>query len=319
LTSEKARAEYLKLRRSFSPATGVTRRLAEHVSNIQYSDLPTPLVARAKVVVLEALGKMVSGARQDTSRKLLQYVRRLGGAPEATILYHGDKTHMGNAALANGAFGYGATASVVVPATLAVGEKMFANGHEVVTALLTGWETQERLAAATRTTPQERPLHPLSTFGPFGAAVAAAKLLRLDIDAMEDTLTCCTAQAAGTLQAQATGSESERLVPGFAASYGVLAALMAQQGISGARDILEGRAGFYMCIAGLHEDGTPKFDVDRITQAFGSTWRIEQVETRPMHETTDAFRSDADQAEIDPARQDDLFTILASLVRQRTE
>jgi 2-methylcitrate dehydratase PrpD len=298
------------------------------VANIQYGDLSPPLVARAKVVVLESLGKMVSGARQDTSRKLLQYVRRLGGAPEATILYHGDKTHMGNAALANGAFGYGATASVVVPATLAVGEKMFANGHEVVTALLTGWETQERLAAATLATTEERPLHPLSTFGPFGAAVAAAKLLRLDVNAMEDALTCCTAQAAGTLQAQATGSESERLVPGFAASYGVLAALMAQQGISGARDILEGRAGFYMCIAGLREDGTPKFDVDRITQAFGSTWRIEQGEPRSMEETIEAFRSDADQAEIDSARQDDviervntleeqddLFTILACLVQ----
>ena len=231
MTAEKARAEYRKLRRSFTPATGVTRSLAEHVATIQYGDLPAPLVARAKVVVLEALGKMVAGARHATSGKLLQYVRHLGGAPEATILYHGDKTHMGNAALANGAFGYGATASVVVPATLAVGETMFANGHEVVTALLTGWETQARLAAATRATPQERPLHPLSTFGPFGAAVATAKLLRLDVDAMEDTLTCCTAQAAGTLQARATGSESERLVPGFAASYGVLAARMAQQGI----------------------------------------------------------------------------------------
>jgi 2-methylcitrate dehydratase PrpD len=331
LTTEKARDEYRRLRRSFTPATGVTRTLAEHVTDIQYGDLPAPLVARAKIVVLEALGKMVSGARQDTSRKLLRYIRRLGGEPEATILYHGDKTHMGNAALANGAFGYGATASVVVPATLAVGEKMFANGHEVVTALITGWETQERLAAATLTTPQERPLHPLSTFGPFGAAVAAAKLLRLGVDAMEDTLTCCTAQAAGTLQAQAMGSESERLVPGFAASYGVMAARMAQQGISGARDILEGRAGFYMCIAGLREDGTPKYDLDAITHAFGSTWRIGQREPRPMDEIIAEFKSDAGQAEIAPARQDDviervntleeqddLFTILADLDRQRT-
>ena len=118
MTAEKARAEYRKLRRRFTPATGVTRSLAEHVANIQYGDLPASLVARAKVVVLEALGTMVAGARHATSRKLLQYVRRLGGVPEATILYHGDKTHMGNAALANGAFGYGATASVVVLALL---------------------------------------------------------------------------------------------------------------------------------------------------------------------------------------------------------
>jgi 2-methylcitrate dehydratase PrpD len=284
---------------------------------VEYGDIPLDLIRLIKLVVLEAAGHMVAGALRGSSRKVLRYVRRLGGSPDATCLYYGDRTNIHNAAFVNGAFGHGARESVVIPAALAVAEKELADGHEVLTAIAAGWEVALRLSAAAPSIPQQRPLNPISTFGPFGAAVAAGKLLRFSESYMENAVTCCPAQAAGTMQSTISGGESGRVVSGFASSYGLRAATMAQQGISGARDMLEGRRGFFMCIAGLNDDGTPRFDVDKVIDDFGDRWYIRTAaSTHSAEAVMLQFQRDAACAGLAQCTQDTVIDLVNRLETQ---
>jgi len=270
---------------NYVPEKDVTKKLAENIANVEYGDLPSSLVSNAKATLLNTIGQMISGASAKSSRKTINYIRAIGGKPAATCIYYGDRTNIFNAALANGAFCFGlelpnlsklvfSFGSSVIPAALAVAESEIANGHELITSIALGLEVTLRLAQAVPDLPSKRPLNPISTFGPFGAAVAAGKILRMDSFEIENALSCCPAQAAGTMQSSFTGGESARLIAGFAASYGLRAASMARRGISGARGMLEGKAGFLMCIAGLNNDGTPKFDVSKVNEGFGEKWNL---------------------------------------------
>jgi hypothetical protein len=310
-------ARYRALVRDYEPNTGVTRELAKRLVDVEYGDIPRDLIPLAKRAVLEAVGHMVAGALRESSRRVLRYVRRIGGSPDATCLYYGDRTNIHNAALVNGAFGHGARESVVLPAALAVAEREIADGHEVLTAFIVGWEVVLRLAAAAPSIPHQRPLDPIATFGPFGAAVAAGKLLRINASVMENAITCCPAQAAGTLQASVAGGESGRAVSGFASTYGLRATTMAQRGISGARDMLEGRRGFYMCIAGLNDDGSPRFHIDEILDGFGERWHIRSAaSTRSATDVTSTFRRDAAVAGLPLRAQDEVIDRVTRLEMQ---
>jgi 2-methylcitrate dehydratase PrpD len=128
-------------------------------------------------------------------------------------------------------------------------------------------------------------LDPVATFGPWGATAVAGQLLAFHGDDMENALSLSSGQAAASLQATQTGGEVTRLHPGFAAMYGLRAARLAQLGLSGAREILEGPMGFLMCVAGLKADETPNFDVARINEGFGDEWYIEGV-TLKQHPVT---------------------------------
>lgn len=274
---------------TFKPKSGVTSDLVKNVVGLEYGDIPRKIIDLAKAGILDALGCMLAGAIQESSQKALRFVRSQGGAPQCTIAYYGDRTTLYHAALANGAFCHGwefddatefgmSCESVIVPAALAVAQKEIREGHRLITAVVVGWETMCRLGAAATWVPVRRPLHPISTFGPFGAAVAAGKLLGFREFDMENAISLCTGQAAATLQATQTGGESARLHGGFAGSYGLRCAYMARQGLSGAREILEGNMGFFQCVCGLHDDDkTPRYDVDKVNEGFGEKWYMEGV------------------------------------------
>ena len=313
---ERARADYVYVRRRLPTDldSGVTLDLARNTHATQFSDVPRDALIPVKEAFLEVLGSMVSGALDESGLKVLRYVRGLGGNQESTVLYYGDRTNMCNAALANGAFAKRAYESAIVPAVLAVAEKTFADGREILAATVTGLETMLRLSkAASPTVPSERPLDPISTFGPFGAMVAAGKLLRLSVFDMENALTCCAAQAAGTLQSTETGSESRCLVPGFAASYGVKAASMARHGVSGARDTLEGKAGFFMCIAGVTMERKPKYDVKKVNGSFGTEWHVRDAITAGGEGREVKVRRQLASAGFSEARQQRVIDIVNNL------
>ena len=137
-----------------------------------------------------------------------------------------------------------------------------------------------RLAAATPNVPARRPLDPVSTFGSFGAAAVAGKLLGFDAFEMENAISLCTGQAAANLRLSSTGGEAARLHAGYAAMYGLRAACLARRGLSGAREMLEGPMGFFMCVAGLNDDDSPVFNVNAVNDGFGEKWIMEGVTFR---------------------------------------
>lgn len=133
---------------------------------------------------------------------------------------------------------------VVVPAAYAIAARRGIGGHEFLDAVLWGFEATCRVGSAVGTA-HYRIWHNTATCGPYGSAMAAARLNRLGPQATVDALGNAGSQSSGLWQFMETGAMTKHLHAGHAAAAGVLAADLAARGFSGPPAILEGEKGFF--------------------------------------------------------------------------
>lgn len=139
--------------------------------------------------------------------------------------------------------------SPTVAAALAVAQHLDASGSDLLRAVAVGYEIGDLLAEAIQPA-HYRYWHTTGTIGTIGAAAAAAEVMHLDAGAFTHALATATTMAAGLQQAFRSDAMSKPLHAGHAADAGVLAALIAAQGFTGATDAFEGPAGFVPATAG---------------------------------------------------------------------
>ncbi|MBW1962125.1 MAG: MmgE/PrpD family protein, partial [Deltaproteobacteria bacterium] len=157
----------------------------------------------------------------------------------------------------------------VVPAALAVAQKKGGvSGKEFITAVILAVDLVCRLAVSV---PVFRGWHVTSTFGIFGAALAAGLILKLPQDSLADALGIAYSQAAGTRQGRLEGSLTKRLQPALACQAGVLAALLAQRGITGPREWIEGSWGLARVYGDSHES-IKQQSIEKLHAALGKTF-----------------------------------------------
>ena len=117
-------------------------------------------------------------------------------------------------------------------------------GSALLIAMVAGYEVSLRLALAVN--PSHYKLwHTTGTVGSFGAAAAAACVLRLDPKQTAAAFGIAGTQAAGLWEVLPDAPQTKNLHPAKAAFAGLLAALLAQKGIEGPITILEGSRGFF--------------------------------------------------------------------------
>jgi 2-methylcitrate dehydratase PrpD len=87
--------------------------------------------------------------------------------------------------------------------------------------------------------------HFTTVMGYLAAAGATGKLIGLDEEQMVNAFGLALHQCSGCHQGRDDGAHTKRLGPGFSARAGVLSPLMAQRGITGAKNVLEGHMGLY--------------------------------------------------------------------------
>src|SRR4029450_630745 len=85
----------------------------------------------------------------------------------------------------------------VVPAALSVGYDRAISGVQLIEAVVAGYEVAICLARACAPDLRQRDFHPTSAVGPFGAAVAVAKLRGLTAQQIADALGIAANAAAG--------------------------------------------------------------------------------------------------------------------------
>jgi 2-methylcitrate dehydratase PrpD len=130
-----------------------------------------------------------------------------------------------------------------VSAALALAQDRGASGLELLRAVVVGYEIGTRIGATVNPAHYQY-WHTTGTVGSFGAAAAASAVLGLGVDATTHALATAGTFAAGLQQAFRSECMSKPLHAGHAADVGVLAALAAERGVTGASDLLEGPAGF---------------------------------------------------------------------------
>jgi 2-methylcitrate dehydratase PrpD len=136
--------------------------------------------------------------------------------------------------------------ATLLPPALAIAQQQGSSGRDLIVAIVAGFEVMYRIGRATKHSNERRGFHAPGTTGPFGAAVAAGRLLQLDAAGMTNALGIAGSLAGGLMEfaRSGTGAMVKRLHLGRAAESGVVAASLAAEGFTGPRSVIEGDAGF---------------------------------------------------------------------------
>ena len=269
----------------------VTEDLSTFVAGCRVEALPSDIVARTKLLVLDLVGNAVR-ARHDaeSTPALLAAVQALGlGNGSARVFADPSGYAPAGGALINAVLGHSldfddthAKAVVhpgapIIPAALAAAEMTGASGAETLAAVVAGYEVALRLALALPAGAHyDRGFHPSATCGAFGAAAAAARVFRLAPSDVASALGIALSQCAGSLQFLANGAWTKRFQVGWAGMAGLVAATLAREGFKGAAEPIEGKHGFLAAYA-------PAPQPDRVLEDLGTVYELMATGVKPYH------------------------------------
>jgi 2-methylcitrate dehydratase PrpD len=258
---------------------GATEKIARFIVDTGYADLPGDAVERAKRTALDCVGAALGGVVETVSRTVTGYVSKLGGPPQSSVFGSDLKVSVQDAAMVNGVVAHaldyddcgvkiGHPSVLVLPAVLSLGEYWVASGRDILTAYIVGLEIEGKLALHADFKLMQARLNHQTWYGSIGAAAACAKLLRLDVAKTRMALGIAANFACG-LSAN-HGSMAGAMAAGNACRNGVIAALMAQEGITANPNIIEAKNGFYDTLV-----GPGHYDAERMAESLGKPFYIE--------------------------------------------
>jgi 2-methylcitrate dehydratase PrpD len=258
----------------------ISQKFSRFVTRLGFDDLSGEQVHKIKTYFMDWLGSAYAGQRQRPIKIMLEVVDSLGGKPESTLIPENAKTMSLLAALVNGASSHVVEmddlhresilhpAAPIMPAIFAAAEREKASGKDLIVAIAAGYEVGIRVAVAVGQSHYRR-WHTTSTCGTFGAAAGAAKILGLDEEQVVWALGSAGTQASGLWEFLVESAMSKQLHPGKSALNGLLSALLAQKGFTGARKIMEGEKGFFRATS-------KDFDGDKALAGLGKNFLFER-------------------------------------------
>jgi 2-methylcitrate dehydratase PrpD len=133
--------------------------------------------------------------------------------------------------------------TATISSALAAAEAYDISGEDFLRAVIIGYEISTRIALVMGRE-HYKYWHNTATNGSFGATAAVATILKLNRDQFANAIGLAGTMAAGLQQAFRTDSHGKPMHSAHAAESGVVCALSAAQGVTGALDILEGEVGY---------------------------------------------------------------------------
>ncbi len=249
---------------------GVTQEVARFV--VETREIPDDVRTLGINHLVDGVAVMLSGASEESGAIVRAHLREVGGLPHATVLGSTLRAPLQLAAWANGTAGhamdyddtqlatdpqsvYGLLTHPTVPAlagALAAAEGTGASGAALLDAYIIGVEVECRIADAIAPRHYRDGFHSTATMGAFGAAAAAARLYRSDLDTTLRAFGLAASMSAGLREN--FGTMTKPFHAGRAAENGLFAVLLARRGWTSAKNILEAPRGFYSAAAGGFDD-----------------------------------------------------------------
>ena len=250
------------------------RALADWAGSVDLSGR-TRARALAADALVDVTACAIAGSAESSTRAVLELGRRFG---TGTALALGSDLRLpapwaafvgGTAAHAldyddNLAPSATHATAVLAPALFALADEEALPGADVLDAYLVGLEMQGRIGRFVNPGHYETGWHATSTIGTIGAAAACARLLRLGAGGILAAMSVAFSMASGSKQQ--FGSMMKPIHAGLAAKNAVLAARMAEAGISGDPRPLSGAWGLSELYGGTRRDeaGSALKDLDRV-------------------------------------------------------
>jgi 2-methylcitrate dehydratase PrpD len=254
-------------------------KLSAYMSEARNNALPEKVLQETKHHILDTFAAMISGSELPPGRMALKFAHAYGGPSVCTVVASDVLLGPIEAAMVNGELahsdetdddytGGGAhPGSAVIPATLAVGEKIGISGQHFTRAVALGYDIGMR-AFKTVGAGILKDTHVL--VGTFGASAAAGCALSLDAQQMRWLLDYAAQQAGAgfaTWRRDTDHIEKGFVFGGSTARNGVNSALVVQLGWTAVNDVMSGPDNFVLSY-------DPKADPAKFVEALGERYEI---------------------------------------------
>ena len=267
----------------------ISEKIADYIFTLDYEDIPDVVIEEKKKNILDILGVMTAGNSGKGCREVIDEIVDWGGRKDARIFQHDFKVPAHNAALANCMLARALdfddvfTDSIIhinatnVPVAFLMSEfQGKISGKQFLTAITLGADISARMGLANNVPSNISGYSFSFQFGSIIAAIVASRLMGLAPDKINDAIGIAYSQLAGNNQGYVDGAMTIRLQQGLSAAAGVLGALMAKKGITGGKDIFEGKFGYYNVFAGgnynkqtlIHNIGHDFYGVKHTTKPY---------------------------------------------------
>ncbi len=232
--------------------------LIRNLRATRFADIPPDVVEASKKSILDTLGATLAGSGAVGCREVVALVREWGGKREASVINHGDILPLPNAVFANAVMARAVelddvhekgtlhASATIIPAALGAAEyRKNVSGKDFLAAVSLGTDLTCRLALAPRISPAITGISYTYTHGNLGAAAVASRLLGLDETQTLNAMGIAYCQGVGNRQSSFEGALTVRVQQGLTAKAGIISALLAQRGITGVQNVLQGKYGYY--------------------------------------------------------------------------
>src|SRR2546425_3613164 len=256
-------------------------RIAEFVVKARLDDCPRDAMACVRGAALDSLGVMLAGSTEPIARIVREVARAEGGTPLCTVVGTNLRTSVTWAALANGVAGHahdfddtnfalmGHPSVPLLAAALAAAEAAMADGGVLTLGYIVGFEVSAAVGAAINPAHYQRGWHATSSIGTLGCTATAARVLGLPPDQARHAVGLAASLASGVKEN--FGTMTKPYHAGHAARNGVLAALLARDGVTASESALDGKQGF------LEATGTAPVPAAALATALdglGQRWHV---------------------------------------------
>jgi 2-methylcitrate dehydratase PrpD len=268
-----------------------TKAISRFAATLSCEDIPERTQHTVKRIILDCIGTgLAATTLGEGCQEAIAVACRFGGAAESSILGISTKVSAIHAAFANGALVHalnydpigaeiGHIGVACLPAPLALAEAIGGvPGRNLIAAATVSCEVTARVTAAISRTgrrPSEKFLSgQLLTH--FGAAAGAGRILGLNADAMESALGLALMQMSGSRQIVLSGDPPAKAIYGaFPNQAGVMAAMLAKEGLDAKSDVFGPPAGLYAAIYG------GECDTAILTENLGGRFLLDDTEFKP--------------------------------------
>jgi 2-methylcitrate dehydratase PrpD len=266
-------------------------RLGAFVARSRHGALPAAVAEAVKLRVLDVLAASCSGVLAGNHARLLSLLPEPGsvgiwGTTQARSLR--------DAAIINSAVAHstyfedgsrytgGHPSSAVIPAAMALAQARGASGAALIAAVANGYEVFLRLGRAIYPATVRRGFQSTAILAAPATAAAAATLLDLPAERAAHAIAIACSHGAG-LKSALKSADSQPLQVGRSCEGGLLAALYAEQGATGAADIFE--TGFLPAFAGPADSGAAHAGAahagaahaEAAARDLGTRWHIDET------------------------------------------
>lgn len=216
--------------------------------------IPFEATERARLAILDTLGTTIGARISDDFDQIAPFVEEPREDSSSPLIGRRGLASVSDAAFINAFTAHlldfddsqgdmaGHPTAVIFPAVLAVANQFGRTLSDVVDAYVVGVEVAARMGRILNPDHYDIGWHPTATIGIFGAAAGTARLLRLDAEQAQTSLSLAAAFASGIKAS--FGTSAKPLQVGRAAASAVQASLLARAGASGRPDAFEHAQGF---------------------------------------------------------------------------